>query len=372
MDEVNFKDVVWYDWKDFFGELCEKIYAIGQGTDRDKVIMEKSLECFGADSPIYKLKCSDPFSFIYFLAQRNTANQRAPVYTKIKSAFRIKANIPSDYFFSTPAEKEIALYCYQGKRYTKLLWTVFNKIFSGGNDQISGDEFARILDIKGVACAKLSQTLFLMDPTRFFPLDEQTFRLPVFGQEKHTDLATLIKIERLPAYRSALKQIKDVFPSCEFYEINLLAYLISSGLLAVRDNYFLIGSNVWSGDDNYIEDFFAQNAVWVGGPTSGGKGTKKYPLTDPQKGDIILSRYHSTGNGIGIVLENEYREHGKFNKKYVIKVVWINKTEKSKALNTPRMQGLSRAWRIRDSFKRKYRDTFKITGKLIEGSGKLL
>jgi hypothetical protein len=61
MDEVNFKGVVCYDWKDFFGELCEKIYTIGQGMDRDKVIMEKILECFGADSPMYKLKCSDPF-----------------------------------------------------------------------------------------------------------------------------------------------------------------------------------------------------------------------------------------------------------------------------------------------------------------------
>jgi hypothetical protein len=177
MDDVNFQGVVCYDWKDFFGELCEKIYALGQETDRDKVILEKVLECFGADSPIYKLKCSDPFSFIYFLAQRNTANQRTSVYAKVKSAFQIEAHIPSDRLFPTPYMNVL----YQGEKYdAELLWTVFNKIFSDNIDEISGDEFARILDIKGVACAKLSQTLFLMDPTRFFPLDERTFCLPVF------------------------------------------------------------------------------------------------------------------------------------------------------------------------------------------------
>jgi hypothetical protein len=368
MDGANFKGVVWYDWKDFFGGLCEKIYAIGQRADRDKVIMEKALECFGADSPIYKLKCSDPFSFIYFLAQKNTANQRTPVYTKVKSALGLGADIPSDWVFPTPYRNVL----YQGKKHdTDLLWTVFNKIFSDGDDEISGDEFARILDIKGVACAKLSQTLFLMDPKRFFPLDERAFRLPVFNGEKYADRTALIKDEGLSAYQSVLTQIKGSFPSCEFYEINLLAYLIGSDLLTVRDNYFLIGSNIWGGDDNYIEDFFNRSAVRVGGPTSGGKGMKEYPITDPQRGDIILSRYHSTGNGIGIVLENEYHEHGKFGEKYAIKVIWINKTEKINALNVALMPGFSRAKSARNSFKEKYPNTFKIIDKLIEGSKKM-
>jgi hypothetical protein len=207
-----------------------------------------------------------------------------------------------------------------------------------------------------------------MDPRRFFPLDERAFRLPVFNGEKYTDRAALMKDGGLSAYQSVLTQIKGSFPSCEFYEINLLVYLTGSGLLTVRNIYFQIGSNVWSDNYNYIENFFIENAVWVGGPTSSGERTKKFPLTAPQRGNIILSRYHSTGNGIGIVLENGYREHGKFDEEFAIKVVWINKMEKSKALNTSRMQGLSRAWRIRDSFKEQYRDTFTIIDKLINGA----
>jgi hypothetical protein len=181
----------------------------------------------------------------------------------------------------------------------------------------------------------------------------------------------LIKNEGLPAYWSALTQVKDAFPSCEFYAVNLLAYLISSGLLTVRDNYFQIGSNVDGGNVNHIGEFFDQNAVWTGNSTSGGKGMKEYPIKEPQRGDIILSRYHATGNGIGIVLENEYREHGEFDDKYAIRVIWINKTEKKSALNVAIMPGFSRARSARDSFKEKYPDTFKIIGKLIEGSGKM-
>jgi hypothetical protein len=370
MDQANFKDLVLYDWKDFFGELCEKIHAIGQGTDRDKVIMEKALECFGAGSSIYKLQCSDPFSFVYFLAQKNTRNQKVPVYTKIKSAFGMQASIPSDWIFPTPSGNAMALYD-EGKHDTGLLWTVFNKIVSNNIDQISGEEFTRMLDIKGVACAKLSQTLFLMDPKRFFPVDERTFHLPVFDGGKYRDLAELIKNNGLSAYWSALDQAKNAFPSCEFYEINLLAYLIYSGQLMVRDTYFQIGSNVWGGDDNYIADFYDQSAVWVGSPVGGGMRTKEYPIADPQQGDIILSHYHSTGNGIGIVLENEYRENGKFDGEYAIKVIWINKTEKSEALNSSQMQGFSKAWSVRDSFKEKYGDTFKLIDTLIERSGKM-
>jgi hypothetical protein len=365
MDKIPFKDVNLYDWIPFFKEIGKKLYEIGQLPDRNEVLKKISIECFGSDSQINKYEEIDPFSFIYFLAQRNTKNQKTNVYTKVRIALNIQQEIPTDWIYPTPTPNTLVLFHRGGEFHTDLFWNIFNAAQS--NTDIPENDFKDALRIKGVGCSNLTQTLYLINPTSHLPIDNRLFSLPVFDYKKYFELKMYIETEGLNAYKDILLKVKSKFPSCEYYEINLLAYLFNSGNLNIHRNYFQIGSNVWGGDEDYIDDFYSQSAVWVGSPVSGGDGKKEYPIYDPQSGDIILSRIHSKGNGIGIVLDNEYLNHGKFHGDYKIKVVWINKTEKEGALNASQLQGFSRARKGVDSFAEQYKDTFLLLDNLANG-----
>jgi hypothetical protein len=81
-----------------------------------------------------------------------------------------------------------------------------------------------------------------------------------------------------------MDDISKHFPGCNLYEINLFSYLKTSNQVSESENYFQIGSNVYGEkkeDGDWIKEFYSRNGVWIGGPTSGGKGTKTYPIFDP-------------------------------------------------------------------------------------------
>lgn len=356
MTEVFFgENVNQYDWVPFFTELSKKIAEIGESPNRRELLRAKAEECFGPNSNLYIKDRADPFSFIYTLAQKNTPHQKLKVYTRVQEEFNLNAAIPSDWIFPTP-QLNAGFYYNDSPYDPEIFWTLFLEI--ANKKAIDDENFRSILGTKNIGMAKLTQTLFLINSELFLPLDDHIFFLPVLSENKE-QVWENVKKNGIEYLHKIINEYKDAFPGCEFYEINLLAYLTHSKLLPVNNTYYQIGSNVYGDKDDYKAEFYNQSKVWVGGP-SGGKEIKSYPISKPVLGDIVLSHFNHRGNGIGIVIFNEYATEKGFQNGVGIKVIWINKTEIPQALNTTQMMGFSKAFGIQDSFKVKYPKTFQI------------
>ena len=366
MSGLDFSSITLYDWTFFFIELTDFLVSLYDKPGRNQLLKDLASKCFGENSSICKYQEVDPFSFIYFLAQRNTINQRTDIYNRIKENCGIQAKIPTDWIFPSPTPSSASLFHGGTDFKTELLWDVF-KIVKSGKD-ISDIQFKELIKIKTVKTTKLTQTLFLIDPSTYFPIDERTSIL--FPSETKKSIISDIESVGITGFFRYIKQVRTLFPNCEFYEVNLLCYLLQTNKLSINKSYYQIGSNVYgetNKSDDHKQEFFDENKVWVGGATSGGKGTKIYPITQPTAGDIILSHFNKTGNGIGIVIDNEYSNNG-FDEDLGIKVIWINKTERDNAILSTQAPGFSRADKFVQSFKQEYPETFKLLNNLSNRS----
>ena len=92
-------------------------------------------------------------------------------------------------------------------------------------------------------------------------------------------------------YESLLKKLKEAFPGCRHYEINMFLDRQKSEKIKVSDNFFQVstmvkgdnGADYW---DNIDDNFKDNNWVYTNHP---------YPSrSKPKRGDIILVR---TGTG---------------------------------------------------------------------------
>ncbi len=359
MSQISFKDVELYDWVNYFNELVEKIVLLENKENRHDVLKTKSRECFGNES---RYDFLDPLSFIYTLAQKNTSNQKNNIYPLVKNVFSLNSNIPTDWTFPSPPTNVLTRFRDDNQYNPELLWRIFLAASKG--KRIDNEDFKNVLNIVGVKEAKLTQTLFLINPRLFLPIDDRTLSLPIFSEREHQNIKENIRINGFTYYKDTIDLIQSKFPNCQLYEINLLAYLWFKDELKTNNTFYQIGSNAEGGSDKSIDDkikdFHKNSSVWVGGPTSGDKGTRIYPISEPVKGDIILSHFNHFGNGIGIVLYNEYSGNVDYNSDLSIKVLWINKEEQPNAVNSKQLLGLSKAVEVKNSFKTKYPNTFNI------------
>jgi len=333
-----------YDWVPFFEELGNRLSEIRQRTDRDQYLRTRLGDAFGENSTILQYPEVDPVSCLYFLAQKNTTRKGPDVYAAVQRAFDLESQIPTDWTFPTPSPNTISLF-HDGKNfYTELLWDLFTVARRG--DPLPEETFGGALAIKGVALAKLTQALFLINPRAYLPYDDRLKHL----HEQMPQEAP----ESAGAYSSYVNSLLQVFSNCEPYEVNLFAYLTHSGQLRITKNHYLVSTNVYAKDVDYRKEFFERNHVRVGGDN------KIYPITEPSRGDIILARFGDTAVGIGVVLHNEYQKAGEFNPSHSISVLWINKREVANVLKNPRNPALVHAEKHRDRFKQHYPATFHL------------
>ena len=133
-------------------------------------------------------------------------------------------------------------------------------------------------------------------------------------------------------YREELRRIRDAFPGCWPYEINLLAYLRHQGRITVHNQQcYQVSTNVHE-DGDLWKDFAANNWVYAGergnemgwtGPRP--DGHREYPLSEASPGDVVLVRYKVRhGRGIGIVYRNDYQDVLADDSR--LHVLWVNKT----------------------------------------------
>ena len=323
-----------YDWVPWFRELAKKIEEGGEA-----YLIEKAKEVDWGNSPSllrYGDINIDPFSFFYFLAQRNTKNQREPVYTSVHDVFEIDREPPrtcwyDTFIIPTPTPNTAALF-HNGKNFKPgPLWKLFGQAVKDKPD-VKTEAFHEALNIPNVGVVKLTQCLFLINPQSFIPIDNC---FPNFASMKG-------QIEGQNGWNvclQAIERTKQNFPRCHTYEIARVFYLLHSKQTTLRQNFFQISTYAYgfgpNNEDDHWNKFESNNWVYTGGP--GGEDVTwenpndgNYPLTVPEPGDIILVRKGiKQGKAIGIVDKNDYAQLGGLNKESGIHVLWINKSEEN-------------------------------------------
>ena len=329
-----------YSWVPWFRELGRKIEKGGEAYLIEKA---RQVEWTGDISPLeYGDKGIDPFSFFYFLASKSTRNQLKPVYDSVSHVFGIESLLPDmdidDYYiFPTPDPRYNNFYN-KNNFESDLLWRLFRQAVKN-DPEIDPDDFEKALKIDGVRVARLTQTLFLINPEYFLTADKTTFRLSeALGLPTWPEIEREIEDGGYEKYQSLLKEIKEVFPECQPYEINLFLWMQGSGRIKVSNNFFHISTNVYNDGKDYWDssedknlNFKENNYVYTGGD---------FPdLIKPAPGDVILVRRgikksKAKGKAIGVVYQNEYADKGGWEEESTIHVLWINKSEHPLSHNT--------------------------------------
>ena len=321
-----------YSWVPWFRELAKKIAEGGEAY----LIEKAKLVAWGENPTLlrYGDEGIDPFSFFYFLASKNTKNQRQRVYDSVSDVFDIESSLPDtdndvSYIFPTPQSNAHLLFHERENFTPDLLWRLYKETVQD-NPKIGPDDFKNALEIKYTGVSKLTQTLFLINPKYFLPVDNSTEVLSeALGLPALSKIENEIKDGGYEKYLSVLKKIKKAFPGCQPYEINMFLYLQKSGQIN-NSKIFQIDTIVNRTDS--WDDFKENNWVYTSGPGSGKPwgetgDPRKYHLTKPKRGDIILVRTgrQKKGRAIGLMLKNDYAESG-LNENSRIHVLWINKS----------------------------------------------
>ena len=340
-----------YDWVPWFRELAQNIAEGGEAYLIDRA---KQVD-WGENPPLlrYGDEAINPFSFFYFLASKNTRNQLKPVYESVCKVFDIEpldTDIDDGFFFPVP---RFGVLFYDEKNpQSSLLWRLFRCAVED-NPKIVPDDFEKVLDIKGVGVPKLTQALFLINPEYFQSVDDTINDLSeALGLPALSDIQSEIKKSAgYKDYQSLLEKLRDAFPGCQPYEVNMFLYLQDSGSFQLSDRFYQISTHVYDpGGGDYWNDFEENNWVYTGGPGD----ARAYRLTDPMPGDIILVRTgRVAGKGvaraIGVVYQNDYLPDG-WEKEGRIHVLWLNKSEGKLAKNTP-ILGFGKAGRGTETYK---------------------
>ncbi len=340
-----------YLWTEWFPDLAKKISDGGERFLVD-ALRKLTSESDGGGWHLlrYGAENIDPFSFICSLARQGASLQsRERVYPRVRTTFEIEASLPldrEDAFLFASSHPENTLF-HAGREGTpELLWRLFKDAVSGP-ESVDSQDFEDAASIADMGIGNLTAALFLINPTAFLPYAVgRLFGLP----------------DRSPQvgwaqYREDLQKLREAFPRCATYEIGLLGYLCKNGSLLIGSDYYQVSTNVWGPDEgDYWDssdqelDFAPNHWVCTGGPGSGVSWTEyserkhgppRYPLRDPQPGDLMLVRTGvEGGRGIGVVYRNDYQDHLTADSK--IHVLWVNKESGPLPRKTDR-RGLNRA-----------------------------
>ena len=317
-----------YAWIPWFDELCEKI-AEGGESELARRAREVRWKGDGSDVPLLRHGDPniDPFSFLYTLATGcRHAGGRRRLCASVGRVFELATEMPvevEEAFIFPMGVPMNPLFHDQRRSDPGLLWRLFRSAREGG-DAVSAADFDAALAIGGVGFPKLTQTLFLINPSEFMPYDGGTRKLLVDADPGARDWE---------GYSSAVGRFREAFPGCGLYEVNLFAFLFGAGGLSLGSAAYLISTNVYHDNKSRWDEFAKAHAVWTGGPggnvgwrdrAEGTTPRQTYPLESPEPGDLILVHHGRQGKGIGVVHRNGYREG--LSEGARLDVVWVNRS----------------------------------------------
>ena len=357
-----------YDWAPWFRNLAQRIAEGGPELliERAKKVEWKEDR---SEAPLLKYgdENIDPFSFFYYLAgYSSSAKSRERIYPSIAEQFRVSdpQHLDRDeaFYFPIPSLVNV-LFHSNGKGNPVLLWNLFRQTVEGPH-AVEASDFEGALKIPHVALSKLTQALFLVNPEEFLPFDKTVLPLGISTLKKPVEI-------EWSRYRDELGRIREAFPGCRPYEVNLLAYLQREKLAINSRRCFQASTDVHEDGHDHWREFREDNCVYTGERRSG-KGWERpapddagrdYPLDEPQPGDVVLVGHKQEGRGIGVVYRNDYRDRLAADSR--LHVLWLNTTEADLPAMTP-ISCFSRADKTEPIFRRvtEYVPTFRLLDQL--------
>ena len=179
-----------YGWVPWFGELAGKI-AEGGETYLAEAAKRVAWRDDDDEQPLPLLKHGDenidPFSFFYSLAQRGQdAGSRMRIFPSINKEFNMERQPPESddaFVFPTPSYRAQVLFHNNGQGNPQLLWNLFRGALRG-LDSVDPEDFVGALEIGYVGRVKLTQVLFLINPSQFIACDDKMAPFAKGSEEK--------------------------------------------------------------------------------------------------------------------------------------------------------------------------------------------
>ena len=302
-----------YSWVPWFRELVRKVEESGA---TDLVEKAKAVDWQTDDPTILRYRDDniDPFSFFYSLSSRLGDVKFISRLRSVQDVFSLKTACPEHRPHIPGGDPRNLLFHHRDGK-PDLLWSLFRQASAEVPD-IIGEDFDGTLNIRNVAIAKLTQTLFIINPDHFLPADTTT-RLPMPEFK--------VQPGDYSEYAARLDAIKALFPGCAPYEIN--TFLDIQGkepLIGPETRFFQVSTDVNDDGTDHWAEFERTNSVWAqAGKTRSGVSDG---LESAKRGDVILVRFGSSGRGIGVVEEGGYAGGG-WSEDARISVYWVNKRD---------------------------------------------
>ena len=333
-----------FQWVPWFDELAKKVreYRREGLVERVKKVdwPEKMTVAVLADGE----NRADPLTFFYHLASiaGGKAEKRMVVYKSVADVFGIESSIDYSndecFYFPIPPGFTVR-FNNNPEDNTQLLWEVFDQacLDTGTAFNVDlTDSFDKVLEIKGVGVAKLTQVLFLINPRTFLPFDDASILPLGIGELKKTP-----KEISWAGYLNEVDTIRKAFSGCQCYEINVICYLWNTkedNLPRKKIRWYQINTSkdTWPDFDNNNWVYYGQpgDKTWNAEGNIRPECQDDLSLNNPKPGDVVFVHSGKQNvRGIGIVYRNDYREPLHANGR--IHVLWINKKQSVVDIVTP-------------------------------------
>ncbi len=322
-----------FRWVPWFGELAKKVR---EGRREGLVARAKEVDWVGRRAVLEQgEENADPLTFFYHLASiaGGKTRKREKIYSSVAKVFEIETNLDygSGDCFIFPTPPGLAVLFNNTGADPRLFWALFEQacaLDGTSYDAVSAETFDKVLQVRGVGVAKLTQVLFLINPKAFLPFDEAG----LYALFKKTPAAI-----SWSEYVDEMDRIRNVFPGCHPYELNVIGYLWTSGHLPRKGNRWY---QVSASDDGW-RDFRDNHWIHQGGlgdihrPGDGEVVPDQgFQFDEPEPGDVLLVRSGTPeGRGIGIVHRNDHGEQPHRNGR--IHALWVNKKQAPLAARVP-------------------------------------
>ena len=294
-----------FTWIPFYKELAEKLL---EDELIEFIFSEEGLKEFSGylylKSKTQHIKDIDPFTLYGIFNRRITDENRKKILEKIKTFFKIKETVPTDFW-------GIPILIYTRLKYFSLfdnwvederliqicdnLWNIFEKVVI---NNISQEEIVNLVKTSGIGFAMATMPLFWINPDKYMPMDKNS--IDYLEAQKIIDEKE-IKPEN---YFKLLDIIKNKFNSGELKEksfVELSQNAWKSMKKQVR-KFWAVGY-AWESTGDQRERFFKES-IWEEGYLSNGDARFKTILEKVAIGDILLLKSKANHNHTYIINNN--------------------------------------------------------------------
>ena len=225
-------------WTPFFEELlsviCEKYDSKTLVEIFHKIFHQASGDKIqdGDEEALIEI---DPLTFIAYFNRQEKLQRKLDYCHKIKETLNLKAQPPQD-FDGIPqfSNQNSRFFPHKREREDDVIPCLWQFAKALNENRITNEIFARTLDIKMVAIAKLSQICFICKPNSYLPLDKNTI-MHLESLSLSNEAKNVLNETTFSAYQKLISKAKELVPHQNFSQLSAHAYSKDSTLLTTPE-----------------------------------------------------------------------------------------------------------------------------------------